>query len=138
MTRNRKCRDSGSGLPGGLSIESFVEGASGDCVVMATEPALHVVEIRNRSLLRFKIDITAQCESESISFPDNKQSWTKENVRVGDRPEQGGSYTRKVTEKLCYGETSVDESITVSVTYEAIGCRCTGTTELELLVDARA
>lgn len=137
MPRNRKCQDSGSGLPGGLSIESFIEAASGDCVIRATEQALHVVEIRNRSLLRFKIDILAECESESISFPDNKRSWAKESVQVGHRPEQGGSYVRKVTKELSCDVTSTDESITVSVTYEAIGCRCVGASELGLLVDTR-
>jgi len=137
VRRNQKCRDSASGMPGGLSIESFVEANGGGCVVTATEEAVHVVEIRNRSLLRFRVDIVAQCESDSLSYPANERSWSK-NVQVGDRPARGGLYTRKVTENLACGETSTDESISVSVKYEAIGCRCSGSAELNLLVDTRS
>jgi hypothetical protein len=136
VKRNRKCRDSASGLPGGLSIGSFVEASTGDCVVKGIEQAVHVVEIQNRSLLRFKIDIIAQCESGSISYAANERSWAK-NVQVSSRPATGGAYTRKVTENLISNETSIDESITVSVKYEAIGCRCSGAAELALLVDTR-
>jgi hypothetical protein len=138
MTRNRKCRDSASGLPGGLAIESFIEAGNGACVVRATEQAMHVVEIRNRSMLRFKIDIVAQCESELLSFPPGERSWTKNDVQVGDRPEKGGPYIRKVTKQLTCGDTSTDESITVSIKYEAVGPRCSGSAELAILVDTRA
>lgn len=136
MRRKQKCRDSASGLPGGLSIESFITVADGDCTVRADAQAVHVVQIQNRSLLRFSVGILAQCESESISYPADERSWER-NVHVGDRPDKGGAYTRKVTEDLTCAKTSVDESITVSVKYEAIGCRCFGSAQIDLLVDTR-
>jgi|SRR5579875_426029 len=136
MPRNRKCRDAATNLPGGLSIESFVEAGADDCVVKANELATHVIQIQNRLLIRFKIDIISQCEAESISYPVGERTWMKK-VQVGDRPAKGGAYMRKVTENLVCNDTSTDESITVSVKYEAIGCRCFGSAKLELLVDTK-
>jgi hypothetical protein len=139
VKHDRKCRDSrdskSGGLPGGLSVQSFIEANSGDCVIKTTEQAVHVVEIQNRSLLRFKIEITAECESESISYLPNGQKWTK-LVEVRGRTDH--LHTRRATGDLTCSKTSTDQSISVSVNYETIGCRCFGSTELELLVDTRS
>jgi hypothetical protein len=98
---------------------------------------MHVVEVKNRSLLRFKVSIVAQSESDLLYFPPDERSWTKSDVHIGDRPE-AGPYIRKVSKGLACHDTSTDECITVSVKYEAIGTRCSGSAELSLLVDTRA
>jgi len=138
MKRNRKCWDSAPGLPGGLSIESFVEAPGSSCTVRSSEQAMHVVEIRNRSMLRFKVDVVAQADSQSLTFLPDDPGWEKSEIRVGDRPEGGGVHVRRVTKELACRGISDDEAITVSIKYEAVGPRCSGTAELTVLVDTRA
>lgn len=137
MRRNQKCWDSAAGLPGGLSIDSFVEVLKNPCVVKSSGPSRHVVEIRNRSMLRYKVDVVVQSESRVLSFLPGDLGWEKSEIRVGDRPEGGGAHVRRVTRELACQGVSDDEEITVSVKYEAIGPRCSGSAELTLLVDTR-
>src|SRR5690349_864558 len=125
MRRNRKCRDLAKGLPGGLSIDSFVEVLKNPCVVKASDsdPALHVVEIRNRSMLRYKIAVVAQSHSQVLSFAPGDPAWDQSEIHVGDRPESGGAHVRRVVKALACQGVSDDEEITISVKYEAIGPR---------------
>lgn len=136
MTRDRKCRDSAAGLPGGLSIDSAIEATAPDCVIRGSQPASHVVEIRNRTLLRFEVHIAAQSGSERVSYAGNMSTW-EAKVQVNKRPPSGGPSKRKVSQPLECSEEATDESIAVVIKYEAIGCRCTGSTEMQLLVDTR-
>jgi hypothetical protein len=138
VIRKGKCRRSAPGLPGGLKIESFVETTNSTCVVSASEQALHVVEISNRSLIPFKMNIEARSESELLSFPPEEQSWAEPKVEISDRPKGGGQFIRKVEKKLACDDTSTDQGIIVFVKYEAIGPRCSGSAEIMLLVDTRA
>jgi hypothetical protein len=140
MSRDRKCRDLAKGLPGGLSIDSFVEVFKNSCVVRASasDPALHVVEIRNRSMLRYRIAVVAQSHSRALSFVPDNPAWDQSEIHVGDRPESGGAHVRRVVKPLCCQGVSDDEEITISVKYEAIGPRCAGSVDLTLLVDTRA
>ncbi len=138
MRRDDKCRRRASGLPGGLKIESFVEASRGPCVVQGTEQAMHVIEFKNRSMIRFRVTVEVRSDSESLTFPPGEHGWTRPPIEVSGRPDRGGQFVRKVNNKLASGATKSDQGIIVSVKYEAIGPRCVDSTELMLLVDTRA
>lgn len=91
--RKQKCRDSASDLPGGLSITSFVDTKAGDCLVEADEGSPHVVKLQNRTLLRFEVSISAECESEHIHYDSLVSTWSQK-VEIGHRPNSGGARER--------------------------------------------
>jgi hypothetical protein len=134
--RNQKCRDSASGLPGGLSITSFVDTKEGDCLVEAAEESHHVVKFRNRTLLRFEIDVSAECESEHIRYDPLTSNWSQ-TVEISHRPGSGGARERTIKRQISCDETSVDESIKMTVRYSVIGFQCAGTSTLQLQLDTK-
>ena len=137
MKRNQKCNDSAAGLPGGLNIDSCIQTTQRECVISSAGQASHLIEIQNRTLLRFEIEIFAKCESDGIYYPGNEPTWGKK-LQISPRPLRGGPRKRQASQNLESCEDSTDESIKVLIRYEAIGCKCTGTSEIELLVDARS
>jgi hypothetical protein len=104
--------------------------------VSGSAQASHAVDIQNRSLLRFEVSIAAHCGSDRLYYPGNVPIW-EANVQVNKRPAGGGASKRRVSRPLSCSEESSDEAITVVVKYEALGCRCTGSAEMQLLVDTR-
>ena len=133
--RNRKCREIASGLPGGLSAESFVQNERDDCAVKHGEQATHVVEIQNRMLLRFKVVMRAECSSSSLHYSDGSTSW-KDELQIGMRPSSGGARVRNLQNTLTCDHDAMDDCIEVAISYEAIGCNCSGSTAIQLQVDA--
>lgn len=134
--RSQKCRDNASGLPGGLKITSFVDTKQGGCLVDAAEVSHHVVKVSNRTLLRFEIDVSAECESEHIHFSPQASSWS-EKVEISHRPDSGGARERTIKRQLGCNETSQDESIKMFITYSVIGFKCVGASTLQLQLDTK-
>jgi hypothetical protein len=134
--RSQKCRDSASGLPGGLSVMSFVDTKEGDCLVEAAEESHHVVKFRNRTLLRFEIDVSAECESEHIHYDSLSSLWSQ-RVEISHRPDPGGARERTIKRRLSCDGTSEDESIKMTVRYNVIGFKCAGTSTLQLQLDTK-
>jgi hypothetical protein len=92
--RTLKCRDAvTTGLPGGVSVESHIETATRNCVIGVTERAAHVVKISNRSTLRLKVTISADCESPHLRYGGGETTWGTE-VEVTGRPVGGGARDR--------------------------------------------
>ena len=134
MKRNQKCYDSATGLPGGLNVDSYIKTTQRECMISPDGKTSHLIEIPNRTLLRFEIEIVAKCESSGIGYSDNEQTWEKK-LQVGPRPLRGGPRKRQVAQNLESREDSTDEGIKILIKYEALGCKCIGTSEIELLVD---
>jgi len=79
---NLKCQDTASGLPGGLTIESSIDPLSGRCFVGGDGGTSHVVSVRNRTLLRFEVSISAECETPNIRYANDSDHWD-DNISVG-------------------------------------------------------
>jgi hypothetical protein len=130
-----KCQDSASGLPGGLSIESFIDSASA-CVVTQGGNESHVVRVRNRTLLRFGISISSECETASIRYEEDSNKW-EDQIEVGHRPDSGGFRERVRSAKLRGSGNVRDESLKVTIQYIAVGCFCEGRADMQLQIDTR-
>jgi hypothetical protein len=137
VKRNQKCYDSAAGLPGGLNIDSCIKTAQRECMIGPAGQASHLIEINNRTLLRFEVEIFARCESSGIYYPGNESTWEKK-LQISPRPLRGGPRKRQASQDLESSEDATDDSIKVLIKYEAVGCRCIGTSEIELLVDAES
>lgn len=132
--RSHKCRDTATGLPGGLTAESFIDTAGGKCLIRVSEEATHVVEIRNRTLLRFQIDLSSECESPNLWYRSVDKTWA-ENLEISPRPQSGGARERTLRNVMNCAGAAGDESIKIKISYQVIGCKGTGTTTVQLQVD---
>lgn len=132
--RNRKCYDIATGLPGGLSAESYIDTTTGNCTIRVNETATHVVEIRNRTLLRFQIDISSECESAHLRYEDEGAIWI-ETLEVSPRPQSGGARERTLRNEIGCANPCGDKSIKMTINYQAIGCIGAGSTTVQLQVD---
>lgn len=135
LNKKAKCQDVAAGLPGGLGVESFIDSPVGECLVGHSGTALHIVRIQNRTLLRFEISITAECETPHIRYLDDSEQWD-ESFTVSHRPQPGGPRDRMASANLKSSEKAVDESVKITVNYNAIGCVCEGSSVMQLQMDA--
>lgn len=133
--RGLKCRDVIGGFPGGLTVESFVETTGDDCLLPVSGQSDHVVVIKNRRLVRFRIKVTSECESAHLSYRDSGETWDA-NVQVNARPDKGGEAERIMRSTLDCAHVFIDEGIAMSVSYMAIGCKSSGSATMQLLLDA--
>jgi hypothetical protein len=134
--RALKCRDAvTNGLPGGVSVESHIETIAGNCLIGVTERAAHVVKISNRSMVRLKVTMSADCESPHLRYGSGDATWGTE-VEVTGRPAGGGSRDRLLRGELSCANEFVDQGIKMTLRYEAIGCMGKGSATMQLLLDA--
>jgi hypothetical protein len=87
-------------------------------------------------LLRFEISISAECETQNLRYSDGSDRWD-ERMAITHRPETGGSRERSRGAGLKGTGAAVDESIKVTIRYEAIGCYCEGSSAMQLQIDTR-
>jgi hypothetical protein len=134
--RTLKCRDAiTTGLPGGVTVDSHIETAAGNCLIGVSERAAHIVKISNRSMVRLRVMLSADCESPHLRYGGGKTTWGAE-VEVTGRPAGGGSRERILRGELSCADEFVDQGIKMTVSYETIGCRGKGSTTMQLLLDA--
>ncbi|WP_433472586.1 hypothetical protein ACQPZP_27360 [Spirillospora sp. CA-142024] len=132
--RDRKCYDRGTSLPGGLTVESAVESDAGNCTVNSAQQARHRVVVRNRTLFRFSVDVSATCETSGLKYASGDIHW-QETIRVAVRRPSGRAGERaRETALSCVGSAS-DESIRVDVSCSPIGHSGECRTSLHLQVD---
>jgi hypothetical protein len=134
MGNYAKCKDAASDLPGGLTVESFVDPQSCGCLVSRDGQASHVVRIRNRTLLRFELSISSECETQHIRYGNGTDRWD-EDLSIGHRPVAGGPRERIANATLMSGGAASDESLKIIVKYKALGCMCEGSSAMQLQVD---
>lgn len=125
--RGLKCRDFVAGLAGGMRAESRIETAAGECMVGIGECATHVVKIKNMTMLRYEVKVSAECESAHLRYGTDK-TWTSE-LEVGGRKE------RVLRGELRCVDAFVDQGIKMTVSYAAIGCKGAGAATMQLLLD---
>lgn len=134
--RTLKCRDAvTTGLPGGVTVESLIETVAGNCLIGVSERAAHIVKISNRSMVRLKVTMSADCESPHLRYGGGDTTWGTE-VEVTGRPAGGGSRERVLRGELRCADEFVDQGIKMTVSYEAIGCKGKGLATMQLLLDA--
>jgi hypothetical protein len=135
IRRNQKCRDNADGLPGGVTVESFIDTHAGGCLIGPGEEASHVVTLANRTLLRFEVTVEAECDTDRLRYDNASKVWTQK-VEVGHRPLSGGPRRRTLKGNLTCDDQASDEGIKMTIRYESIGCHCVGTATMQLLVDS--
>ena len=96
----------------------------------------HVVRVRNRTLLRFGISISSECETASIRYEDDVSRW-EDQIEVSHRPDSGGFRERIRSARLRGSGNVSDESLKVTIQYVAIGCFCEGSSDMQLQIDTR-
>jgi hypothetical protein len=126
--RDRKCRNFVAGLAGGIRADSHIETTAGDCTVGVGERALHMVKIKNMTMIRYAITVSSECDSAHLHYGPDK-TWTVP-VQVDPGKE------RVLRGELDIGHAFVDQGVNVTVTYTAIGCRGKGTATMQLLLDS--
>jgi hypothetical protein len=132
--RGLKCRDLAAGLAGGVSVESYIETAAGNCLIGITERATHVVKIRTCSLLPFQLTLSADCESPYLRYDDTNTEWS---AHLLIEPSTHKSKNRERTVRIeltCVGEF-VDQGIRMTVNYEFTKYMGTGAASMQLLLD---
>lgn len=134
MGNDVKCKDTASDLPGGLTVESFVDPQSCECLIGPNGEASHVIRIRNRTLLRFEISISSECETQRIRYDNGDARWN-EDLSIGHRPLSGGPRERSANAALRSSGAATDESLKITVRYKALGCMCEGNSSMQLQVD---
>lgn len=132
--RNRKCCDVATGLPGGLRAESFIDTVGNDCLIRVNEEATHVVEIRNRTLLRFQIDVSSECESAHLRYAGEDTAWV-ETLEISSRPHSGGARERTLRNEITCACTESDKSVKMTISYQVMGCKGAGAATIQLQVD---
>lgn len=126
---NRKCRDFVTGLAGGMRTDSHIETTAGHCMAGVGESAVHIVKIRNMTMLRYEVKVSAECESAHLRYGADK-TWTAE-LEVGGRKE------RVLRGELSCVDVFVDQGIKMTVSYAAIGCKGVGAATMQLLLDSQ-
>jgi hypothetical protein len=132
--RSRKCHDVATGLPGGLSAESFIDTGGGDCMIRVNEKGTHVVEIQNRTLLRFRIGLSSECESAHLHYASQEKTWM-ETFEISPRPHSGGARERTLRNEIACAEAAGDRSVMVTISYQVIGCMGAGSATVQLQID---
>jgi hypothetical protein len=127
--RSLKCRDFAPGLAGGVRTESYIETAAGNCTVAVGERATHIVRIKNLTMLRYEVKVSAECESAHLRYGTDKV-WTAE-VEVTGRKE------RILRGELHCADSFIDQGVKMTLSYTAIGCKGAETATLQLLLDTR-
>lgn len=125
--RSVKCHDFVAGLAGGMRAESHIETAAGNCTVGIDERAVHVVKIKNMTMLRYEVKMSAECESAHLRYGTDK-TWTAE-LEVSGRRE------RELRGDLRCVDSFVDQGIKMTVSYAVIGCKGAGAATMQLLLD---
>jgi len=134
IRRESKCRDAANDLPGGLQIGSMINSGNNECAIPTGQAVKHLVEVQNRTLLRFSIEITAESESEGLYYGDHERNW-ETILQIGHRTSGGGPRRRSVGQDLISDKMSTDSSVKVNVKYTALGCLCEGRSVIQLQVD---
>lgn len=117
------CRDKTKNTPSGLAIESSIRSAAGACKVRANTSAEHVIDVQNRSLIRYSIDIHAECETSHVrySYGGTVHTTWDQALQVGPRPGSGGPRKRSEVEGLTSLGSGSNESIRTDLTWTPIG-----------------
>lgn len=130
------CSDKTKSAPSGLTIECSIRSVAGACKVRANTPAQHVIEVRNRSLIRYSIDIHGECETSHVRYYYGgcaQRTWDQA-LQVGPRPGYGALKRSEVEELTSLGPGS-NESIRTDLTWTPIGWSNSGTESLYTQLD---
>jgi hypothetical protein len=103
--------------PAGLVIETAITSPSGSCRVDSKDPASHIVQIHNRTLIPYAIMIKSECETPYIRYGHAEEmadSW-RAQVFVPPRPDTGGSSQVILSSVLTCTSASINEHIRISV-----------------------
>jgi len=131
------CRDRTKSTPHGLMIECFIRSKAGFCKVRANVPAQQVVEIENRSLFRYSIEIYGECETSRVRYIHDgtaRNTW-HHKLEIGPRPGSGGPRKRSETIGLTSLGPAPDESIRTDLTWTPIGWPSPDTESLYMQLD---
>src|SRR5262245_25574736 len=107
------CRDKTKSAPSGLTIECSIHSVAGACKVRANTSAQHVIEVQNRSLIRYSIGIHGECETSRVRYYYEgyaQRTWDQE-LEIGPRPGSGGPRKRSEFEELTSLGPGENESI---------------------------
>jgi hypothetical protein len=131
------CSDKTRSAPSGLAIECSIHSAAGSCKVRANTPASHVIEVQNRSLIRYSIDIHGECETSCVRYyyGDCAQKAWDRALQIGPRPGFGGPLKRSEVENLTSLGPGSNESIRTDLTWTPIGWSNSGTESLYTQLD---
>ncbi|MBO2445670.1 hypothetical protein J4573_01065 [Actinomadura barringtoniae] len=136
-SRDRKCYDRATALPGGLTVESVIESDAGACTVDATREARHRLVVRNRTLFRFTIEMEATCETAGLKYASGDTRWA-ETMEVAVRRSSGRAGERVRETGLSSVTAAPDESIKVEVVCSPLGHSGVCNASLHLQVDTTA
>jgi hypothetical protein len=128
------CRERTSSAPSGMAIECWVRSKTGVCKVRANKPAQQVVEVENRSLIRYSVEIFGECETSHIRYSHGiyaEETWLR-TLEIGPRPGSGGPRRRTEVVELTSLGPGVNESIRTDLTWTPIGWSTPGTESLHI------
>ncbi len=131
------CNDKAKNTPSGLVIECSIRSAVGACKVRANASAQHIVDVRNRSLIRYSIEIHGECETAHVRYSYGgaaHRTWNR-TLQIGPRPGSGGPRKRSETEELTSLGPGLNESIRTDLTWTPIGWSYPGTESLYTQLD---
>lgn len=131
------CRDKTENTPSGLAIECSIRSAAGACKVRANTPAQYIVEVQNRSLIRYSIEIYGECETSHVRYSYGGAVHGRWNraLQIGPRPGSGGPRKRSEIEELTSLGPGSNESIRTDLTWTPIGWSKPGTESLYTQLD---
>jgi hypothetical protein len=131
------CTDKTKSAPSGLTIECSILSLAGVCKVRANTPAEHVIEVQNRSLIRYSIDIHGECETSRVRYHYGgcaQKTWNQ-TFRIGPRPGSGGPRKRSEAEELISLGPAENESIRTDLTWTPLGWSNSGVESLYTQLD---
>lgn len=131
------CKDKTKNTPNGLVIECSIRSEAGACKVRANTPAQHIVEVRNRSLIRYSLEIHGECETSHVRYSYGGAVHTTWNraLQIGPRPGSGGPRKRSEIEELTSLGPGLNESIRTDLTWTPIGWSNSDTESLYTQLD---
>jgi anaerobic glycerol-3-phosphate dehydrogenase len=131
------CRDKTKSTPNAMTIACFVRSKLGVCKVRANTPAQQVVEVENRSLFRWSIEIYGECETSHIRYlygGNMRETWSR-TLEVGPRPGSGGPRKRSEVVNLTSLGPGENESIRTDLTWTPIDWSSPGTEPIYMQLD---